>query len=105
NFLLYRGFDPPRDPSFVTRPGTVERIGVPSPALGRRVHEACVYVSLVYAHPPRRRYPVLYLLPGFPGRPLAFLETVQMGVVEDSLVSRGRAQPPGPLEPLGSDRP
>jgi hypothetical protein len=37
NFLLYRGFDPPRDPSFVTRPGTVERIGVPSPALGGRV--------------------------------------------------------------------
>ncbi len=102
NFLLYRGFDPPRDPSFVTRPGTVERIGVPSPALGGRVQEAYVYLPPGYAQHPRRRYPVLYLLHGFPGRPLAFLETVQMGVVEDSLVARGRAQPLVLVLPFGS---
>jgi enterochelin esterase-like enzyme len=102
NFLLYRGFDPPRDPSFVTRPGTVERIGVPSPALGGRVQEAYVYLPSGYAQHPRRRYPVLYLLHGFPGRPLAFLETVQMGVVEDALVARGRAQPLVLVLPFGS---
>jgi enterochelin esterase-like enzyme len=102
NFLLYRGFDPPRDPSFVTRPGTVERIGVPSRALGGRVQEAYVYLPSGYAQHPRRRYPVMYLLHGFPGRPLAFLETVQMGVVEDSLVSRGRAQPLVLVMPFGS---
>jgi len=102
NFLQYRGFAPPREPAFVRSPGTVERILVTSPALGGRKQEAYVYLPSGYAQHPARRYPVLYLLHGFPGRPLAFLETVQMGVIDDSLTARRQAQPLILVMPFGS---
>jgi len=102
NFLQYRGFAPPRDPAFVRAPGTLQRILVASPALGGRRQEAYVYLPGGYAQHPNARYPVLYLLHGFPGRPLAFMETVQMGVVEDALVARHRAQPLILVMPFGS---
>ena len=102
NFLAYRGFDPPRDPAFVAHPGALERVAVPSPALGGRRQEAYVYLPAAYAQQPRRRFPVLYLLHGFPGRPLAFLLTVRMGVVEDALVAEHQAQPLILVMPFGS---
>lgn len=102
NFLQYRGFAPPREPAFVTLPGTSERVLIPSPALGDRKQEAYVYLPSGYAQHPKRRYPVLYLLHGFPGRPLAFLETVQMGIVDDALTARHRAQPLILVMPFGS---
>jgi enterochelin esterase-like enzyme len=102
NFLAYRGFAPPHEPTFVTRPGTTVRLLVPSPALGGRKQEAYVYLPSGYAQHPKRRYPVLYLLHGFPGRPLAFLETVQMGIIDDSLTSEHRAQPLILVMPFGS---
>ena len=102
NFLLYRGFAPPRDPAYVVNPGTTERISVPSAALGGRRQEVYVYLPSGYADRPRRRYPVLYLLHGFPGRPVAFLETVQMGVVDDVLAAKHRAQPLILVMPMGS---
>src|SRR5437660_6518241 len=102
NFLQYRGFAPPREPAFVHAPGTVERILVASPALGGREQEAYVYLPSGYFSHPGRRYPVLYLLHGFPGRPLAFLETVQMGVVDDALTAKRRAQPLIMVMPFGS---
>jgi S-formylglutathione hydrolase FrmB len=102
NFLRYRGFAPPREPAFVTRPGSSHRILVTSPALGGRRQEAYVYLPTGYAQHPKRRYPVLYLLHGFPGRPLAFLETVQMGIVDDTLATRGVAQPVILVMPFGS---
>src|SRR5204863_4119909 len=49
-----------------------------------------------------RRYPVLYLLHGFPGRPAAFLDTVRLGVVEDVLTATHRAQPLILVMPSGS---
>lgn len=102
NFLQYRGFPPPREPAFVRSPGTIERILVTSPALGGRKQEAYVYLPSGYAQHPARRYPVLYLLHGFPGRPLAFVETVQMGVIDDALTVRRRAQPLILVMPFGS---
>jgi enterochelin esterase-like enzyme len=102
NFLSYRGFDPPREPAFVSQPGTVQKVEVPSPALGGRSQEAYVYLPSGYAQSAPRRYPVLYLLHGFPGRPLAFLETVQMGIVDDTLTARKRAQPLILVMPFGS---
>jgi enterochelin esterase-like enzyme len=102
NYLRYRGFAPPREPAWVTQPGTTERIEVRSPALGGRSQEVYVYLPSGYAADPTRRYPVLYLLHGFPGRPLAFLETVQMGVVDDALSVSGRAQPLILVMPFGS---
>lgn len=102
NFLQYRGFAPPREPAYVKRPGTLQRILVPSAALGGRKQEAYVYLPSGYAQHPQRRYPVLYLLHGFPGRPLAFLQTVQMGVIDDALTATHKARPLILVMPFGS---
>ena len=101
NYWLYRGFAPPREAAFVRTTGVEQQITVRSPALGGRRQQVVVYLPPGYAANPQRRYPVLYLLHGFPGRPLAFLETVRMGVVEDALVARG-AQPLILVMPFGS---
>jgi len=102
NFLRFRGFPPPREPAGVTQPGTLERILVRSPALGGRAQETYVYLPSGYAQHPGRRYPVLYLLHGFPGRPLAFIDTVQMGIIDDLMTSTHRAEPLILVMPFGS---
>jgi S-formylglutathione hydrolase FrmB len=102
NFLLYRGFAPPQEAAFVKQPGTLEKVFVRSPALGGRSQETYVYLPSGYSSDPRRRYPVLYLLHGFPGRPLAFITTVRLGVLEDALTARHRAQPLILVMPFGS---
>ena len=102
NFLAYRGFDPPRDPAYVATPGTTVKLAVRSAALGGRRQEAYVYLPAGYASHPARRYPAVYLLHGFPGRPLAWIETVRMGVIDDALSARGRAQPAILVMPFGS---
>jgi S-formylglutathione hydrolase FrmB len=101
NYWVYRGFAPPRDPASVGAPGTLQRIAVPSPALGGRSQEAYVYLPKGYSPGSARRYPVLYLLHGFPGRPLAFIETVDMGVVDDVFTAR-RHEPVILVMPFGS---
>src|SRR6266705_1926844 len=93
NYWLYRGFPPPHDPAYVTQKGSVEQIKVTSGALGGRSQSVYVYLPPGYPDQPKQRYPVLYLLHGFPGRPLAFLLTVRMGVVEDELAAKHQAQP------------
>ena len=102
NYWLYRGFPPPRDPAFVKERGTLQHLKVLSPALGGRRQDVYVYLPPGYARQPQRRYPVMYLLHGFPGRPLAFLLTIRMGVVEDELVARHEAQPLILVLPFGS---
>jgi enterochelin esterase-like enzyme len=101
NFWVYRGFDPPRDPPWAAR-GTTQRFYLASAALGGRRQPVDVYLPAGYAREPHRRYPVLYLLHGVPGRPGAFLDTVRMGVVEDELVALHRAQPLILVMPFGS---
>ena len=100
-YWAYRGFSPPSDPPYVSTQGTEQTIAVASPAVGRR-QQVDVYLPPGYASNPHRRYPVLYLLHGEPGRPGAFLATVRMGVVEDELVELGRAQPLILVMPFGS---
>jgi enterochelin esterase-like enzyme len=102
NFWLYRGFSAPHDPAFVTAPGTEQKIAVASPALGGRSQEVYVYLPPGYAAHPDRRYPAFYLLHGVPGRPAAFLLTVRMGVVEDTLVAEHKARPLILVMPFGS---
>jgi enterochelin esterase-like enzyme len=102
NYWFYRGFAPPHDAAYVTTRGTQQTITVTSAALGGRAQQVVVYLPPGYATRPHRRYPVLYLLHGFPGKPLAFLETVRMGVVEDELVARHRARPLILVMPFGS---
>jgi enterochelin esterase-like enzyme len=101
NYWVYRGFAPPKDASFVTQTGTEQNILVRSAALGGRAQNVVVYLPPGYATS-TRRYPVLYLLHGFPGRPWAFLDTVRMGVVEDELVALHKAQPMILVAPFGS---
>jgi enterochelin esterase-like enzyme len=102
NYWLYRGFAPPRDAAFVHEHGSAEQISVTSPALGGRRQPVDVYLPPGYSSNPFRRYPVLYLLHGFPGRPAAFLATVRMGVVQDELVALHRARPMILVMPFGS---
>jgi enterochelin esterase-like enzyme len=102
NYWLYRGFPPPHDPAFVSSKGALEHFKVSSVALGRRSQDVYVYLPPGYAQHPHRRYPVLYLLHGFPGRPLAFVLTVRMGVVEDELVAEHKSRPLILVMPFGS---
>lgn len=78
-FWLYRGFAPPTVPHsiivrshgrherIVVTPPAVQSIAVPSPALGGYADPVQVVLPPGYASHPRQRYPVLYLLHGFPG--------------------------------------
>jgi enterochelin esterase-like enzyme len=102
NYWVYRGFAPPHDASFVKTHGTTTRFYVASPALGGRRQPVDVYLPPGYAAHPLARYPVLYLLHGFPGRPGAFLDTVRMGVVEDELTALHKVRPAILVMPFGS---
>jgi enterochelin esterase-like enzyme len=102
NYWLYRGFAPPHDAAFVKTRGTASRFYLASAALGGRRQPVDVYLPPGYAAHPHRRYPVMYLLHGVPGRPGAFLATVRMGVVEDELVALHRARPAILVMPFGS---
>jgi enterochelin esterase-like enzyme len=102
NFWQYRGFAPPKDAPYVRTKGIAERLYVASPALDGRRQPVDVYLPPGYFTHPARRYPVLYLLHGVPGRPAAFLQTVRMGVVEDELVAKHKAQPLILVMPFGS---
>jgi enterochelin esterase-like enzyme len=86
----------------VTQKGTVQRFYFASAALGGRRQPVDVYLPPGYASHPQRRYPVFYLLHGFPGRPGAFLQTVRLGVVEDVLLAKRKAQPVILVMPFGS---
>ncbi|HZR93493.1 MAG TPA: alpha/beta hydrolase-fold protein [Gaiellaceae bacterium] len=101
-YWLYRGYPPPRDPAFVTARGVLQHLEVRSPALGGRLQSVDVYLPPGYAEHPHRRYPVFYLLHGFPGRPAAFFQTVRIGVVEDILLARRRVAPMILVAPFGS---
>jgi enterochelin esterase-like enzyme len=102
NYWVYRGFPPPRDPGYVTAQGTADRFYVTSAALGGRSQPVDVYLPPGYGDNPQQRYPVLYLLHGFPGKPGAFLLTVKAGVDEDELVASNRMQPLILVMPFGS---
>jgi enterochelin esterase-like enzyme len=102
NYWLYRGFPPPVDPAYVKVKGVEKRISVTSAALGGRRQEVYVYLPPGYARRPHKRYPVIYLLHGFPGRPLAFVLTVRVGVVEDELNAKRIAPPAILVMPFGS---
>ncbi|MEP6813132.1 MAG: alpha/beta hydrolase-fold protein [Actinomycetota bacterium] len=82
--------------------GSTDRFYVTSPALGGRRQPVDVYLPPGYTSHPARRYPVLYLLHGVPGRPGAFLATVRAGVVEDVLVARHLMRPLILAMPFGS---
>ncbi|MDQ2968316.1 MAG: alpha/beta hydrolase-fold protein [Actinomycetota bacterium] len=102
NYWVYRGYPPPSDPGYVTQRGTTETFSVTSAAVGGRSQRVVVFLPPGYAQQPARRYPVFYLLHGFPGRPDAFLLTVRAGVVEDILLAKKKIQPMILVMPMGS---
>lgn len=102
NFWLYRGFAAPRDPAFVKVHSRQETMSVASVALGGLSQQVVVSLPPGYDANPAQRYPVMYLLHGFPGRPLAFLETVRMGVWVDTLMAQGRIRGVILVMPFGS---
>jgi enterochelin esterase-like enzyme len=113
-FWLYRGFPPPSVPSSVAVGGTggsrqvpvilptTQNITVSSPALGGYADQVYVVLPPGYASHPGRRYPVLYLLHGFPGEPVQFLNVGQVASTEATLVAAGRMQPVILVMPSGS---
>jgi Putative esterase len=91
-FWLYRGFPAPAVPPEVA-PTSVQAIQVASPALGGYRDTVVVVLPPGYASQPGRRYPVLYLLHGFPGLPSNFLTVGDIAADEATLVGEHRMQP------------
>jgi enterochelin esterase-like enzyme len=102
SYWLYRGFPPPHDPAFVRQQGTLQTIQVTSAAIGGRSQRVVVYLPPGYDQNITQRYPVLYLLHGFPGDPDGFVRTVQVGVVEDTLLAEQDVRPLIIAMPMGS---
>ncbi|HEX4526888.1 MAG TPA: alpha/beta hydrolase-fold protein [Gaiellaceae bacterium] len=102
NYWVYRGFAPPKDPAFVHVRGAATHFDLTSAALGGRTQLVDVYLPPGYNTSPQRRFPVIYLLHGVPGRPAAFLDTVRLGVVEDELLALHKARPAILVMPFGS---
>jgi enterochelin esterase-like enzyme len=90
---LYRGFPPPRTPAGVAA-GSVRKVSFRSPALAQ-TRAYYVYLPPHYAAQAGhgRRFPVLYLLHGYPGQPKVFLQAGAVGVEESLLVARHRMPP------------
>lgn len=113
-YWLYRGFAAPRLAHSVTvhgaagsrqvavGPPTVQSVTVPSPALGGYANPVYVVLPPGYASHPRQRYPVLYLLHGFPGQPVQFLNVGQVSVTEAALVAAGLVRPMILVMPTGT---
>jgi enterochelin esterase-like enzyme len=101
-YWLYRGFAPPQDPPYVKVAGTTQRISITSAAIGGRSQQTYVYLPPGYDTHPNKRYPVLYLMHGSPGVPLAFILTVRVGVLEDALVAKHLMRPMILVMPFGS---
>ena len=113
-FWLYRGFPPPTAPHSVTVSGprgrtrvpvvlpAVQGITVTSPALGGYADPVYVVLPPGYASHPGQRYPVLYLLHGFPGEPVQFLNIGQVATTEATLVAAGRMKPMILVIPAGT---
>ena len=113
-FWLYRGFPAPTAPRSVVAshggkpvrvsvvPTSEQTIDVASPALGGYRDTVDVVLPPGYASQPRRRYPVFYLLHGFPGIPSNFLTVGGVAADEAALVAEGRMQPLILVMPTGS---
>ena len=81
NYWLYRGFAPPKDPAYVVQKGRLTGFTFASAALGGRRQPVDVYLPPGYAGHPADRYPVIYLLHGFPGVPSSYFKAGRLGVV------------------------
>jgi enterochelin esterase-like enzyme len=100
-YSLYRGFPAPVTPKGVPR-GEVREVHFFSPALDAQKR----YVVYLPPHYRReaargRRFPVLYLLHGDPGRPEIFVRAGALAVQEDVLLDQRRIRPMIAVMPAG----
>jgi enterochelin esterase-like enzyme len=101
DYAVYRGFEPPKDPVGVTV-GRRMVVHFYSPAL-KRASRYLIYLpprySALAAH--GRRFPVLYMLHGAPGKPELFFNAGHLGVDLDVLLDRHRIAPMLIVAPYG----
>jgi enterochelin esterase-like enzyme len=98
---LYRGFPAPKTPAGVPK-GTVKTVNFYSPSL-HATHSYIVYLPPHYAQQAARgrRFPVLYLLHGDPGKPDIFIRAGALAVKEDVLAAKGAIKPMIAVMPAG----
>jgi len=98
---LYRGFAKPHTPAGVPR-GTVSEVRFRSRALAATEHFD-IYLPPGYAAAAAagRRFPVLYLLHGFPGQPRVFVDAGAIGVDADVMIARRAIRPAILVMPAG----
>lgn len=89
NYYLHRGFPAPAIVAGA-RVGTLKTIHFHSTALHRRA-DYLIYLPGGYSR--ARRYPVLYLLHGVPGRPQAFTSILHVEIRMENLIRRGLMAP------------
>jgi enterochelin esterase-like enzyme len=92
-FYVFRGFAPPRDPPGISH-SRLLHVRFHSPALGaQRSYDVILPAGYDRAARQGRRFGVLYLLHGAPGRPRTFVDAGAVGVAYDTLLAR-RETPP-----------
>lgn len=101
HYRLYRGFPPPQTPAGIPR-GTVHEMRLWSPAL-HESRAAMVYLPPGYAAAAAhgRRFPVLYLLHGHPGRPLDMFRAGSLAPFANVLLAEHRIRPMIIVAPWG----
>jgi enterochelin esterase family protein len=101
-YILYRGFGPPKATVPKSEQGTIVQLPVRSPALGGVTETSLVYLPAGYATS-KQRYPVVYLLHGTPGDPrTAYINSLHVAPRMDALVAAGQARPMIIVMPPGS---
>jgi enterochelin esterase-like enzyme len=100
-YAIYRGFPPPRVPAGVAA-GSVRTMSFWSPSVRQRT-QYLVYLPPGYAQAAARgrRYPVLYLLHGYPGKMPLWLHVDPVGVQADVLIAHHRMPPVIMVMPSG----
>jgi enterochelin esterase-like enzyme len=103
DYVLYRGFGPPRALVPPADQGRITTLAFRSRALGGATERALVYLPAAYRRQPLQRFPVVYLLHGTPGDPrTAFVNSLHVAPRLDLLIARHQVSPFIVVMPPGS---
>src|SRR3954452_14085216 len=100
-YAIYRGFPAPATPAGIAE-GSIRVVSFRSPAIGTR-SRYMVYLPPGYAEQSARgrRYPVLYLLHGYPGKMPVFVNVGAVHVAANVAIARRRMKPMILVMPAG----